>query len=85
MASQTSSLDAPPTQMLDLHNLQSTNPKSNQQLEGKKKQLNKKGKGDKKDTKNVGGGKRKKRKSNYLCKLCTKDHPTHMCSRFVES
>jgi hypothetical protein len=26
-----------------------------------------------------------KRKSKYLCNLCTKDHPTHVCPQIVES
>ena len=46
-----------PTQMSDVHRVQSKNPKSNQQTEGKRKQRNKKVKGDKNDTNNFGGGK----------------------------
>jgi hypothetical protein len=38
VASQTLSLVVPPTQMSDVHSVQSTNPKANQQTEGKKKQ-----------------------------------------------
>jgi hypothetical protein len=60
LASQTYGSVAPPTQMSDIHSVQSTNPKANQHPEGKKKQGNKKGKGDKKDNNNVGGGKTKK-------------------------
>jgi hypothetical protein len=52
--SQTTVLDAPPTQTLDVHTVQSTNPKATQQPDGKKKQR-KKGKGDKKPNNNVGG------------------------------
>jgi hypothetical protein len=36
--SQTTVLDAPPTQTLDVHTVQSTNPKATQQPDGKKKQ-----------------------------------------------
>jgi hypothetical protein len=45
--SQTTALAAPPTQMSEVHFVQMTNPKANQQPEGKKKQR-KKSKGDKK-------------------------------------
>jgi hypothetical protein len=38
VASQTTALDAPPTQMLEVHSVQTTNPKATQQPEGKKKQ-----------------------------------------------
>jgi hypothetical protein len=54
-ASQTTALVAPPTQTSEVHSMQTTNPKSTQQLEGKKKQC-KKGKGDKKPTDTVGEG-----------------------------
>jgi hypothetical protein len=56
VASQTTVLAAPPTQMSDVHNMQLKNPKATQQPEGKKKQR-KKGKGDKKPTNNAGRGK----------------------------
>jgi hypothetical protein len=46
-ASQTTALAAPPTQTSEVHSVQTTNPKANQQPEGKKKQR-KKSKGDKK-------------------------------------
>jgi hypothetical protein len=46
-ASQTTALAAPPSQTSEVHSVQTTNPKANQQPEGKKKQR-KKGKGDKK-------------------------------------
>jgi hypothetical protein len=45
VAKQTLSSVVPPTQMSDVHIMQSTNPKVNQQIKGKNKQLNKKGKG----------------------------------------
>jgi hypothetical protein len=44
MTNQTPSSVAPPTQTSYVHNVQLTNPKANQQPEGKKKKLNKKGK-----------------------------------------
>jgi hypothetical protein len=75
--SQTPSSVAPVTQTSDVHSVQLTNPKGNQQTEGKKKQKNKKGKGDKKAGNNVGEGKNEKRKVNFPCKLCTDDHLTH--------
>jgi hypothetical protein len=43
MANQTSGSVVPPTQMLDVHSVQSTNPKANQQPEGKKKQMEQEG------------------------------------------
>jgi hypothetical protein len=61
------------------------NPKANHHPKGKKKQHNKKGKGEKKTNNNVGRGKTEKRKSKYLCNLCTEDHPTHLFPRLVEA
>jgi hypothetical protein len=84
MASQTTTLAAPPTKMSEIHTVQSTNPKATQQPEGKKKQR-KKGKGDKKPTNNVGGDSTEKRKVRYPCNLCVEDHPTHLCPRLAES
>jgi hypothetical protein len=71
--------------MSDVHSVKSTNPKANQQPEGKKKQQKKKGKGDKKPNNNVGEGNTEKRKSKYLCNLCMEDPPTHMCPRLAEA
>jgi hypothetical protein len=79
VANQTLSSSTPHTQTSDIHNVQSMNPKANQQTEGNKKQQNKKGKGDKKDTNNVSGGKMKKLKPKYMCKICMEYHPTHLC------
>jgi hypothetical protein len=78
-ANQTSSSVLPPTQMSDIHSVNSKNSKANQHLERKKKQQNKKGKGDNKPNNNVGGGNTEMRNSKYLCNLCTEDHPTHLC------
>jgi hypothetical protein len=69
---------------LDVHTVQSTNPKATQQPEGKKKQR-KKGKGDKKPTDNVGGDNTEKQKVRYPCNLCMEDHPTHLCPRLAEA
>jgi hypothetical protein len=70
--------------MSKVHSVQMTNPKANQQPEGKKKQR-KKSKGDKKQTDNVGEGTIEKWKARYLCNLCAEDHPTHLCPRLVEA
>jgi hypothetical protein len=83
-ANQTSILATPPTQTLDVHSVQSTNPKANQQDKGKKKQRNK-GKGDQKPTNNVGGGNTERNKLKYPCKLWAEDHLNHMCPRIVEA
>jgi hypothetical protein len=83
-ASQTTSLAAPPTQMSEVHSVQMTNPKANQQPEGKKKQR-KKSKGDKKPNDKAGEGTIEKRKARYPCNLCAEDHPTHLCPRLTEA
>jgi hypothetical protein len=84
VANQTTTLAAPLTQTLEVHSVQTTNPKANQQPEGKKKQR-KKSKGDKKPTDNAGEGTTEKRKARYLCNLCAEDHPTHLCPRLAEA
>jgi hypothetical protein len=83
-ASQTTSLAAPPTQTLEVHSIQTTNPKANQQPEGKKKQR-KKSKGDKKPNDKAGEGTTEKRKVRYPCNICAEDHPTHLCPRLAEA
>jgi hypothetical protein len=70
--------------MLDVHSVQSMNPKTNQQANRKKKQQ-KKGKGDTKPTNNVGRGNTERNKSKYPCNLLTEDHPTHLCPRLMEA
>jgi hypothetical protein len=70
--------------MSEVHSVQTTNPKANQQPEGKKKQ-HKKSKGDKKPNDNAGEGTTEKRKARYPCNLCAKDHPTHLCPRLAEA
>jgi ribosomal protein L44E len=81
----TPSLAAPVTQTLDVHSVKSTNPKGNQQTEGKRKSKNKKGKGDKKVVNNIGERKNEKRKVKFPCKICMDDHLTHQCPRLKES
>jgi hypothetical protein len=85
VANQTPSSAAPVTQTSDVHSVQSTNPKGNQQSEGKRKYKNKKGKGDKKAVNNVGEGKNEKRKVKFLCNLCTDDHLTHQFPQLEEA
>ena len=85
MASQTLSLVVPPTQTLDVHSVQSMNPKANQHTEGNKKQQNKKGKWDKNTTNNVGGGKMENKNSKYLCNLYMEYHLTHLCPLIEEA
>jgi hypothetical protein len=83
-ASQTTALAAPPTQTSEVHSVQTTNPKANQQPEGKKKQR-KKSKGDKKPNDNTSEGTKERKKARYSCKLCAEDHPIHLCPRLVEA
>jgi hypothetical protein len=85
MVNQTSTLVVSPTQMSDVHNVQSTNPKANQHPQGKKKQWNKKGKWNKKATNNASGGKTKKRKSKYPCNLCMEDHLNRLYPPLAEA
>jgi hypothetical protein len=85
VANQTPSSVVPTTQTSDVHCVQSTNPKANQQTEGNKKQGNKKGKGDKKAANNDGGGKTEKRKSKYQCNLCREDHLNHLWPYITEA
>jgi hypothetical protein len=84
-ASQTSGSVVLPTQTSDVHSVQSTKSKANQQPKGKKKQQNNMGKGDKNSNNNVGGEKKEKRKSKYTCNLFTEDHPTHLCPQLAEA
>jgi hypothetical protein len=83
-ASQTTALAAPPTQTSEVHSVQTTNPKANQQPEGKKKQR-KKSKGDKKPNDNAGEGTTERKRERYPCNLCAEDHPTHICPRLAEA
>jgi hypothetical protein len=85
MANQTPSSVSPITLKSNVHSVQSTNPKGNQQSKGKRKSKNKKGKEDKKVANNIGEGKNEKRKVKFLCKICMDDHLNHQCSRLEES
>ena len=73
-----------PSQPLTINVVQSYNPKGNQQSDGNKKGRNKKKDKDGKDNvnkpnNNVGEGKREsKKKVKFPCKLCTRDHLTHL-------
>jgi hypothetical protein len=73
VSNQTTILASPTNQMLDIHSVQSTNPKGNQQPKGKRKGKVKKCKGDKKDMNNFGEGKNEKRKVNFTCNICMDD------------
>jgi hypothetical protein len=70
--------------MLEVHSVQTNNPKAPQQPKGNKKQR-KKGKGEKKPTDNDGEGTMEKRKGRYPCNLCVEYHPTHLCPRLAEA
>jgi hypothetical protein len=83
-ARQTTALAAPPTQTSEVHSVQMTNPKANQQPKGKKKQR-KKSNGDKKPNDNAGKGTTERKKARYPCNLCAEDHPTHLCPRLAEA
>jgi hypothetical protein len=60
VANQTPSLVAPITQTVNVHSVQSMNPKGNKQSEGKRKSKNKNSKGDNKARNNDGEGKTKR-------------------------
>jgi hypothetical protein len=75
----------PATQTSEAHNVQSTNPKGNQQPEGKRKAKGKKGKGGKKAANNVGKGRSENNKVKFSCKLCTDDHLNHQFPQLEES
>ena len=62
-----------------------TNPKGNQQPEGKRKAKGKKGKGDKKVYNNDGEGKNEKKKVKFLCIIFVDDHLTRQCPRLEEA
>jgi hypothetical protein len=70
--------------MLEVHSVQTTNPKATQHPEGKKKQR-KKGKGEKKPTDNAGEGTTEKWKAMYPCNLCVEYHPNHLFPQLAEA
>ena len=70
--------------------VQTSNPKENQQSEGKKKGRNKKkgknGKGNaNKSNEHVGEGPKDKKKVKFPCKLCAGDHVTHLCPKIQDA
>ena len=73
-----------PSQSLSVNAVQTSDPKGNQQSEGKKKGRNnkKKGKNGKsnanKTNEHVGEGPKDKKKVKFPCKLCVGDHLTHL-------
>jgi hypothetical protein len=71
--------------MSNVHSVQSTNPKGNQQTKGKRKPKIKKVKGDKKVANNVGEEKNEKRKVKFPCNICTKDHLNHQFPQLEEA
>jgi hypothetical protein len=86
-----------PTQLVDVHSVQSsTNPNGNQQLGVNKKKGHNNCKGGKNGNKpkdnnnndktgnNDGEGKRERRKMNFPCKIFTDDNLTHLCLRLGE-
>jgi hypothetical protein len=94
----TSSASSKPTQLVDVHSVQSSkNSNGDQQTDGNKRKgrNNRKGgkngnKPNKKDNNgkhndNVGESKKEKRKVKFPCKLCIDDHLTHLCPKFAEA
>ena len=71
--------------------VQSTNPKGNQNSNGKKKGRGKKksqdGKNDANNPgNNAGGGRNEsKKKVKFPCKLCSGDHLTHLCPKIQDA
>jgi len=85
VAIQTPNSFTPVTPMSDVHSVQSTNPKGNQQSEGKRKSKNKKGKEDKKVVNNYSEGKNEKRKVMFSYNIFTDEHLTHKFPQLVEA
>ena len=82
-----------PTQLVDVHYLQSSNQKGNQQPTHNRKmgRNNKKG-GNKKENPNydknektIGGDKKTKRKVKFPYKLCGGYHLTYLCPRIEDA
>jgi hypothetical protein len=95
---QTSSVSSGPTQLEDVHFVQSlTNPNGNQQPRGNRRKGRGNHKGGRNDNKtkenanndrlkvNDGEGKREKKKVKFPCKLCTDDHLTHLFPKIEEA
>ena len=83
--------ESSPSQYLSINVVQASNPKGNQQSDGKKKGQNnkKKGKNGKgnanKTNEHVGEGPKEKRKEKFPCKLCAGDHLTHLCPKIQDA
>ena len=83
--------DSLPSQSLSINAVQSSEPKRNQQSDGKKKGRNnkKKGKNGKgnanKTNERVGEGQKEKKKVKFPCKLCAGDHLTHLCPKIQDA
>ena len=84
-------VESAPSQSLSINVVQTSDPKGNQQSEGKKKGQNnkKKGKNGKgnanKTNEHVGEGPKEKKKVKFPCKLCTGDHLTHPCPKIQDA
>ena len=83
--------ESSPSQSLSVNAVQTSDPKGNQQSEGKKKGRNnkKKGKNGKgnvnKTNEHVGEGPKDKKKVKFPCKLCVGDHLTHLCPKIQDA
>lgn len=80
-----------PSQPSSIDAVQASNPKGNQNSDGKKKGRGKKknqdGKGNanKSDNGAGEGGKEPKKKVKFPCKLCSGDHLTHLCPKIQDA
>ena len=81
--------ESSPSQYLSVNSVQTSNPKENQQSEGKKKGRNKKKgkneKGNAKSNEHVGEGPKDKKKVKFPCKLCVGDHLTHLFPKIQDA
>lgn len=78
-----------PVQTSDVHTVQSTNPKGNQQPGGKnkKKKPNShfgQGTATMNESNVYSGGKKDKQKFQFPCNICKGDHLTHQCSKMED-
>ena len=76
---------------MSINVVQASDPKGSQQSDGKKKGRNnkKKGKNGKgnanKTNERVGEGQKEKKKVKFPCKLCARDHLTHLCPKIQDA
>jgi hypothetical protein len=91
-----SSRSSKPTQLVDVHSVQSSkNPNGDQQPDGNKWKGQNNSRGGKnkpkdknnngKQNDNAGEGMKEKHKVKFPCKLFTDDHLTHLCPKIVEA